>query len=101
MTPLGDGHGPDAPKHPASRFLTTPEGTARVAAFAAAHAKALEELTNPVEQVHAALLIIEKGASVLSATAFSSVAPFPVELQVVGNAIKSLLPEAETALRGK
>ena len=99
MTPLGDGHGPDAPKHPTQRFLTSPEGSARVVALSTAHAKALDELTDPVERVHAALLIGQKVAEVLMKAGLQSAVPFPLGVITGGNSLSVILTGIEDALR--
>ena len=76
--PLGDGHGPDAPKHPTQRFLTSPELSERIAKYAADHEAFIAELVSPAAQYEAAMLALENGARVLarlSKTALPFVAP--------------------------
>lgn len=94
MTPLGDGHGPDAPKHPTQRFLTSPEGSARVVALSTAHAKALDELTDPAERLNAALLIGHKVASILAEAGV-----MVPGLAAPAAILKGALNKAEDALR--
>lgn len=96
MTPLGDGHGPDAPKHPAKRFLTSPEGSARVVELTAAHSKALDELTDIAERVSAAIIIAHKAASILAEAGI-----MVPGLAAPAALLKGALNKAENALRGE
>lgn len=69
MAPLGDGHGPDASKHPAKRYLTDPARAAHIVELADKHAAAVDELIDDAEFLSVLVLTGEKFITRLSAVA--------------------------------
>ena len=94
--PLGDGHGPDAPKHPAQRFLTTPEQTARAVALVEKHSNDLDAILDPIEQATAAILIANKAVSTLA-----NIAELYPPLASPASFLRVGLARAESAMRGE
>lgn len=94
MTPLGDGHGPDAPKHPAKRYLTDPARAAYLVELADKHSAAVDQLVDDAEFLSVLVLVGEKFVTRLSAVA--SLDPrFGTALTL----LKGVVADVETTMR--
>lgn len=96
MTPLGDGHGPDAPKHPTQRYLTDPARAAQIVGLADEHASAITALTSDAEFLSVLVLTGEKFITRLSA-----VAALDPRFATALTLLKGVVSDVETTMREK